>query len=321
MKVTSNSEGYKKTFYIPMEKILFKITPQYDNQGNFKSDNLSLLSDLLPFYAHVGFPSLSQKVVFVYPIFTQAAYDKNGFYDYYTKKCDASCLTVPIPNKIDGTYSSGIEATFVLTLLNYSSINDIDIDKNPDILKKYDKVIVLHNEYVTKKEFDAITRHPDVIFLYPNSLYAEVKTDYDKNTITLVRGHDYPDDDFKNGFNWKYDNSKQEYNIECKDWNFYKKENYTFLNCYPEYQLLYDEELLSELHSKDPTDLLNDISNWLRYTDDKKVMEKFLSDYDIKGDRVPSWIKQLANMLLNKEIDRSDFSTVINYLYENHIIQ
>jgi hypothetical protein len=54
--------------------------------------------------------------------------------------------------------------------------------------KYHDRVIVLPNEYVTKKEFDAIASHPDMIFLYPNALYAEVKTDYASNTITLVRG-------------------------------------------------------------------------------------------------------------------------------------
>ncbi|SMH72213.1 hypothetical protein [Candidatus Nitrosotalea okcheonensis] len=37
----------------------------------------------------------------------------------------------------------------------------------------------MHNEYVTKKEFDAITSHPDVIFLYPDALYAQVRTNYD----------------------------------------------------------------------------------------------------------------------------------------------
>jgi hypothetical protein len=36
----------------------------------------------------------------------------------------------------------------------------MDIDRNPAILKKFDKIIVLHNEYVTKKEFNAIALDP-----------------------------------------------------------------------------------------------------------------------------------------------------------------
>ena len=39
----------------------------------------------------------------------------------------------------------------ILKLLNYKFLSDIDIDKNPEILKNFDKVILLHNEYVTKK--------------------------------------------------------------------------------------------------------------------------------------------------------------------------
>ena len=72
-------------------------------------------------------------------------------------------------------------------------------------------MIVLPNEYVTKKEFDAITNHPDVVFLYPNALYAQVRTNYTDNTITLVHGHGYPDIKIKNGFGWKYDSSKYDY--------------------------------------------------------------------------------------------------------------
>ena len=122
-------------------------------------------------------------------------------------------------------------------------ITDIDIDKNPDILKKYDKVIMLHNEYVTKKEFDAITSHPNVLYLYADALHAEVKTDYDKNTITLVRGHGYPQPKIINGFDWKYDNSKYEYDIQCDNWTIQQIPNGKMVNCYPSYRLYYDESL------------------------------------------------------------------------------
>jgi len=197
-------------------------------------------------YQKVGYPHKS-KTVYVYPVFTQAAYDTKGFYYYYNKKCDISCLTVPIPNKIKGSYSSSITTAFALTLLNYSSINDIDIDKNPDILKKYDKVIVLHNEYVTQKEFDAITHHPNVVYLYPNALYAKVNTDYHKRTITLVRGHGYPDKNITNGFGWNLDNSKYEYDVKCENWQFHTIKNGRMLDCYPNYRILYDESLLQAI--------------------------------------------------------------------------
>lgn len=167
----------------------------------------------------IGFSEPSQKIVYVYPTFTQAAYSDGGFYDYYSKKCDSRCLTVSILNDTSqGGYSASARAAIRLSLLNYSSITDVDIDKDPSILKKYDKVILLHSEYVTKKEFDAITSHPNVFYLYANALYAEVKTDYSTNTITLVRGHEYPQPEIKNGFDWKYDNSQYEYDIQCNNW-------------------------------------------------------------------------------------------------------
>jgi hypothetical protein len=230
---------------IPLDKLLFNVTVHFYPDGKFKSLTMGLKPNMSSFYKKAGFPTKSQKVVFVYPIFTQAAYGSNGFYDYYHKNCGVSCLTVSIPNNVKGgTYSSSIDAAFVLTLLNYSYITDIEIDKNPNILKKFDKVIVLHNEYVTQKEFDAITHHPNVVYLFPNALYAKVATNYQQGTITLVRGHGYPDKTIANGFGWKNDNSKYEYDFTCNSWMFYSTTNGKMLNCYPDYTMLYNDKLL-----------------------------------------------------------------------------
>jgi hypothetical protein len=81
-------------------------------------------------------------------------------------------------------------------------------------LLQHNKVIILHNEYVTKKEFDAITNHPNVVFSYPNALYVQVDANYD-TTITLVQGPDTQNPKIKNGFGWHQDNSKYEYDITC----------------------------------------------------------------------------------------------------------
>ncbi|NHH97191.1 hypothetical protein DYY66_2323 [Candidatus Nitrosotalea sp. FS] len=187
--------------------------------------------------------------VVIQPIFTQAAYGNNGFYSYYFGKCDKKCLTVPIPNKFNGSYVTGGASSNVLLQQNYSHIDDIDIDKNPDILKKYDVVILLHNEYVTKKEFDAITHHVHVIYLYPNALFAQVKVDYNKNTITLMRGHWYPNKKIVNGFDWKFDNTKFELNTKCNDWHFHNIDNGIMLDCYPEYIIQSDKSLLHAIRN------------------------------------------------------------------------
>ncbi|HEV2193348.1 MAG TPA: N,N-dimethylformamidase beta subunit family domain-containing protein [Nitrosopumilaceae archaeon] len=319
--VTNSKEGSGHIVTIPTDDLIFKILPKYDENGRIVSISLAKDQRFDYLYKQVGFAEKSQTTVFVYPIFTQAAYSKNGFYEYYNKKCDSTCLTINIPNDFKGTYSSSMVGSFVLSALNYAYITDIDIDKNPDILKQYKRVIILHNEYVTKKEFDAIRHHPGVVFLYPNALYAEVKTNYDKNTITLISGHGYPDASIINGFGWIPDNSKYEYNVECKDWTFYKRQNYSMLNCYPEYRLIQDPQLLRTLNSKDPTTLLDDVSNWLRYGQNSNMTRIMLGDFDITGKNIPSWVSNPAIWLINGEITRDDFNNLVDYLYQNKVIQ
>jgi len=114
-------------------------------------------------------------------------------------------------------------------------------------LKDYDKVIVLHNEYITKTEFDAITSHPKVMYLYPNAMFAEVEYFPDSNTITLIRGHYYPDREIYNGFDWEFDNSPLELQGDCGKWEFYQIDNGVMLNCYPENLILTDKELLKAI--------------------------------------------------------------------------
>ena len=174
-----------------------------------------------------------QKAAVVSPIFTDSAYDRFGFYDYYRGDCD-SCTTTTISDGVLD-YNSSVYGYQLLTLLGYSPITDIDIDKNPSILKKYDKIIMLHNEYVTRAMFDAITSHPKVIYLYPNALYAEIEVDYDNNTITLIRGHNYPEEEISNGFDWEFDNTHPyEYDNNCEQMLFYPIDNGWMSNCYPE---------------------------------------------------------------------------------------
>lgn len=173
------------------------------------------------------------KTAVIYPIFTQSAYDWKGIHDYYAGYCN-SCTSTTISNIYEKSYSSSGNGFRILEFLGYQVIDDIDIDKNPEILAKYDKVILLHNEFVTKKEYEAITHHPKVIYLYPNSLNSEIKVDYSKNMITLVRGPDFPQKGIKNGFDWKYDDIKYFHDWDCTNWKFYDVQNGYMLNCYPE---------------------------------------------------------------------------------------
>ena len=175
-----------------------------------------------------------EKTIVIFPIFTASAYDEPGFYTYFRGECDTKCLTIQIKQSYPSLHTSSGNAFQVLSLLGYDVISDVHVDQDPTILSKYDKVILLHNEYVTKKQFDAVVNHPKVIYLYPNALYAEVKTDYQNNSITLIRGHNFPESEIRNGFNWKFDNSILEYDTDCKDMGFDRIQNGWMLNCYPE---------------------------------------------------------------------------------------
>lgn len=189
----------------------------------------------------------TRKPVVIIPLFTAAAYEEPGFYTYFSGKCDSRCLTAIIETQEPLSYTASQNAVSVLQSLGYSTVTDIDVDKNPSILSQYDKVIVLHNEYVTQKEFDAITNHPHVIYLYPNSLYAKINVNYDQHTITLLRGHGFPNKTIANGFGWKFDNSPMEYNTLCDNWNFIAIKNGIMLNCYPENHLSYNIPLLKAI--------------------------------------------------------------------------
>jgi len=212
-------------------------------------------TDLEQVYDEISVLNEKQNSVVVFPIFTSSAYSLYpadistrdlGFYDYYEGLCDGpitwagDCLTTQIKPDIPKTHNASGLGYEILDLLGYDTITDIDIDKNPEILKNYDKVILLHNEYVTKTEFDAITNHPKVLYLYPNALYAEISVDYLENTISLVRGHNYPESEIRNGFGWEFDNTPMEYDELCENWEFYNIDNGMMLNCYPE-EIIYKD--------------------------------------------------------------------------------
>ena len=205
------------------------------NEGNlmWKSLSLGLNPNKMDIYNEVAVWNDPPNTVVVYPYFTYTAYADQGFYEYYTGECN-SCITTKFAQPTNLYTSSGLGHQ-ALTVLGYTSITDVEIDKNPSILQQFDKVIMLHSEYVTRTMFDAITSHPNVIYLYPNALYAEIEVNYDDETITLIRGHNYPEPEIKNGFDWEFDNTHPyEFDNDCFDMTFYKIENGWMTTCYPE---------------------------------------------------------------------------------------
>jgi len=214
----------------------------YDGQKKWVSPILGLNQYKMDRYNEIAlWHDDSQSAVVIFPLFTATAYAYDGFYDYFGGKCDGcTTTTIKVP---EFRYTSSGNAIQAFDLLGYDIINDATLDQNPDILKRYDKVIMLHNEYVTRDMFDAVTSHPKVIYLYPNAFYAEIDVNYIDNTITLIRGHDYPlEDPVSNGFDWEFDNTHPfEFDNECVNMELYPIRDprsngslHWMTNCYPD---------------------------------------------------------------------------------------
>jgi len=235
----SSSWEVEKNLLVFAQSAFFEVYGIYGNCGMagdelvWKFVTLGLNPNKMDMYNEVAVWNDPQKTAVVYPYFTFVAYSNPGFYTYFSGECD-DCTTTKFAQPIP-LYTSSGNGHQALTLLGYTSITDMDIDRNPSILQQFDKVIMLHNEYVTRAMFDAITSHPNVIYLYPNALYAEIEVDYVDETITLIRGHNYPEHEIANGFDWEFDNTHPyEYDSLCADMKFYQIENGWMTNCYPE---------------------------------------------------------------------------------------
>jgi hypothetical protein len=207
---------------------------------------LGLNPNKMDTYNEVAVWNDPQKTVVVYPYFTSIAYTELGFYAYYSGECD-DCITTKFTPPTVLYTSSGIGHQ-ALTLLGYDTITDVDIDRNPSILQQFDKVIMLHNEYVTRTIFDAVTNHPNVLYLYPNALYAEIEVNYMDETITLIRGHNYPEPEITNGFDWEFENTHPyEFDTRCQSMDIYKIKNGWMTTCYPENVFLKNNEQIFNL--------------------------------------------------------------------------
>jgi len=248
----SSSWAMDKNSLVFAQSAFFEIYGVYGNcamDGDelvWKSVVLGLNPNKMDIYNEVAVWNDPQKTVVVYPFFTSAAYNEPGFYTYFRGECD-SCTTTKFAQPTIQYTSSGIGHQ-ALTLLGYHSITDVEIDKNPSILQQFDKVIMLHNEYVTRAMFDAITSHPNVLYLYPNALYAEIEVNYMDETITLIRGHNYPEPEIINGFDWEFDNTHPyEYDTKCQILEMYKIKNGWMTTCYPENVFLKKSQQLFDL--------------------------------------------------------------------------
>ena len=181
------------------------------------------------------------------PTLTANAYKVGSFYDYYSGKCGAECLTTTISYNVDLGEAGSENAVRTLKRIGYVTELDFIVDyklrTDPNWLETYHTVIVLHNEYVTQRIFDALQKHSHVVYLAPNANHAMVSVD--GPIMTLVQGHGY--NNMYNGFGWEYDNTSLESDKECENWRFDPIPNGYQLNCNPELTIHSNIQLLKTL--------------------------------------------------------------------------
>ena len=111
---STTKEGQVQSVHLSKVSLLFDVVGHTDQSGNLLSFSIQRKPELQNMYKGLEIHKGSNDAVFIYPSFTQAAYKHGGFYDYYRKNCDTSCLTVQIPSKVDGFQSSSIIGAWVL---------------------------------------------------------------------------------------------------------------------------------------------------------------------------------------------------------------
>ncbi|MEJ2261758.1 MAG: hypothetical protein P8X83_08965, partial [Nitrosopumilaceae archaeon] len=151
------------------------------------------------------------KIAFVEPTFTNAAYNLDSFYFFYSKyyftpveqeiTTDLDLLTGDIPLEYEIDYFQNIFNRVNQTLPNsfVAVIGDEEIHNGMIFEKEgnnlYDVLIFLHSEYVTQQYYnnmiDFLKNGGSVIFLNGNMFYAEILFDKELCTATLVEGHDW----------------------------------------------------------------------------------------------------------------------------------
>lgn len=221
-----------------------------DNKSMNASTSVTHTNEIYESVAKSQKEPRSYRIGFVEPTFTYAAYQNNSFYNFYSKyqqiKPGANITSDiyllkdrPIPpgsyilyNDKPGDKPSIQYASYFMNLLErvkealpealVDNITDVDVHggrifNSASGSNAYDILFLFHNEYVTQQEYDNLKRFVKaggvVVFTDANMLYAEVKYESEKNSISLVKGH-----------KWEFDGSVAHHSVyerwqnETRDW-------------------------------------------------------------------------------------------------------
>jgi plastocyanin len=218
LTTTTKSHGNWSYWSVPIDindtaphRILARAT---DYSGNQNWEDITInspigLGTLPPETAPVM--DKKNRIAFVEPTFTNAAYSANHFYAWYglyerstvvgdktTTNLDMLTASVPMEPETDISNFTEHVKEFVANA-TVSIIRDEDAHNGyifrPDGSNAYDTLFLLHDEYVTEDGYNNFKRFVSnggtIVFLDGNVFYAQVRYDPKMCTVTLVKGHDW----------------------------------------------------------------------------------------------------------------------------------
>jgi hypothetical protein len=194
-------------------RISARVTDASGNE-NWAETIIDIIGTNVTKISGVSNESLGKRLAIVRPVFTDGAYNVDGFYEFYPKydkvqpgikvSSDLHLLSSNIPAYEEG----GGSLNFTINLLNHLknlthdivvNISDEDVDQgyifNDDGSNAYDILFMLHDEYATNNSYynlkQFVTNGGSLVFLDGNVFYAQVLYNPDLHTVTLLRGHDW----------------------------------------------------------------------------------------------------------------------------------
>lgn len=244
------------------------------------------------------------EIAYIKPIFTETAYYKYGFYVFYRKHHDTNSaeVTTDLDLLKPKIYYSEKLTDKISDLLdhiqninnstNVTVLTDIDLDTYDDnillrgkdsAMKKYDVVILDHQEYVTQREYDVLKEYVanggTLIALNANILYAEVRYDSASNTMQLVKGHD-----------WEFDGKSAKKSVKerwAEETSLWLGSNFLCYSCKisfgnnPFGYIHSEEQYITNPNARVIVDYNATVDNASLYGSDKMVIATYYLDYQM----------------------------------------
>jgi hypothetical protein len=204
-QINNNWSNWKIKLNVPeneLYRVLARVTDKEGNQ-NWNDVTITPRTEIAPESNNTRL-----KIAFVHPTFTSTAYSPDSFYTFYPKyksvneTAEIDLLNTTINHDEDRKYYQ----TFIDSLRKHLPDTSIKILRDHDVhdnaifqadnqTNAFDAVVLLHNEYVTEKEYYNLKKFVEnggaLILVDGNVLYAEVKYDSKSCSIRLVEGHDW----------------------------------------------------------------------------------------------------------------------------------